>query len=98
MTANKPAGYLAKGKKAFTPGRFLVNANAPNAGTTLGGAGTNEGMLAVVIGPAPAAAVRRGGKAFNGSGQQYYVTSGVVSYYKDRLPYTSNGDLLVDTT
>ena len=96
--ASKPAGYVGRGKKAFTPGRFLVTTNAPSAGTILSGAGMFDGMLSVVAGPAPASAIRRSGRAFNSSGQQYFVTSGAVAYYKDRLSYTSNGDLIVDTT
>jgi hypothetical protein len=97
LGSTKGAGYVARGRKSFTPGRLLVNAIAPDSGTVLGGVGTANGIMSVVLGPAPAGAVRKGGKAsFNG--QQYYVTSGTVSRCIDRMSFTSNGDLLVDTT
>lgn len=78
-------------------GRLLVIESAPDAGTIRSGVGTKLGMMSVVAGPAPTTAVRKFGKAsLNGS--QYYVTSGTKYKVIDGLPYTSNGDLLVDTT
>jgi hypothetical protein len=52
--------------------------------------------MSVVLGPAPASANRFGGRAFL-NGQQYYVTSGTVFRCIDRMSFTSNGDLIVDT-
>lgn len=92
----KGAGYVARGKKSFTPGRLLVSTTAPDAGTVLGGVGTANGIMSVVLGPAPAGAIRKRGRAFLG-GQQYYVTSGTAVRCIDRMSFTANGDLLVDT-
>ena len=90
-------GATGRGGKNASNGRLLVIEAAPDAGTTRGGVGTKLGMMSVVAGPAPTTAIRKFGKAtLNGS--QYYVTSGTKFRVKDGLPYTSNGDLLVDTT
>ena len=98
VSASLPAGSVVTGKKAQTSDhRLLVNTTAPQSGTVIGGVGKASGILSVVAGPAPAGAVRFRGRAFL-NGQQYYVTSGTKSFSRDKLSFTSNGDLLVDTT
>src|SRR4051812_29970159 len=96
LGTTKGSGYVAKGRKSFTPGRLLVSTTTPDAGTILEGVGTANGIMSVVLGPAPASANRFGGRAFL-NGQQYYVTSGTVFRCIDRMSFTSNGDLIVDT-
>lgn len=99
VSATFPSGAVVcgGGKAQTSDQRVLVSTTAPNAGTVIKGVGVNIGMLSVVLGPAPAGAVRFRGRAFL-NGQQYYVTSGTKSFSRDRLSFTSNGDLLVDTT
>ena len=98
VAASLPAGSVVTGKKAQTSdSRLLVNAGAADSGTVLGGVGMKSGIMAVTLGPAPAGALRFRGRAFI-NGTQYYVTSGVKSFSRDKMSFTSNGDLLVDTT
>ena len=98
VAASLPAGSVVVGKKAQTSdGRLLVNTTVPDAGTSIRGVGKSAGILSVVAGPAPASALRFRGRAYL-NGQQYYVTSGTKAFTQDKLSFTSNGDLLVDTT
>ena len=98
VAASLPAGAVTFRQKAQTTDhRLLVNAGAPDAGTTIGGVGLKAGILAVTLGPAPAGAFRFRGRAFI-NGTQYYVTSGTKAFSRDGFSFTSNGDLLVDTT
>jgi hypothetical protein len=97
VAAALPAGAVVLGKRAQTVDhKLLVNTTAPDSGTVHKGVGTKAGILSVVIGPAPAGALRFKGRAYLG-GQQYYVTSGVKAFTQDKLSFTANGDLLVDT-
>lgn len=97
VAASLPANSVVVGKRAQTSdSRLLVNTTAPDSGTVNKGVGTKAGILSVVLGPAPASALRFRGRAYL-NGQQYYVTSGVKAFSQDKLSFTSNGDLLVDT-
>ena len=98
VAASLPAGSVVTGKRAQTKdSRLLVNTTAPESGTVNKGVGKSAGILSVVAGPAPASALRFRGRAYL-NGQQYYVTSGTKAFTQDKLSFTSNGDLLVDTT
>ena len=98
VAASLPAGAVTLRMKAQTSDhRLLVNAGAPDSGTVLGGVGMKGAMLAVTLGPAPAGAFRFRGRAYI-NGTQYYVTSGTKAFSRDGFSFTSNGDLLVDTT
>lgn len=93
----KPSGCGGRGKVCTLNGRLQLIEASGEKGTIKRGVGTALGMLAVTAGPAPVGAVRRWGRAFV-NGTLYYVTSGTRARTIEKLSFTANGDLLVDTT